>query len=112
MTVWRPCAVSCRVTIRLSPEFMNRSLVGSGVKVARVLCTGFGGAWVLPFLVTNAKVNVSMPTLPAHVAVCKVPLTGSSRTLKMFMAAHHLVGSQLPAPIAVAKTGHGTQPGG
>src|ERR1700693_6313267 len=85
MTTWRPCAVSCRVTARLSPELMNRSLVGSGVKVASVLCSGLGGAWVLPFLVTKAKVKVSMPTLAAHVEFCRVPLTGFSSTLKMFM---------------------------
>src|SRR5437660_12682691 len=54
MTACNPFGVSCRDTFRLSPEFMNRSLFGTGVNVAVVESTGFGGAVGIPFLVTNA----------------------------------------------------------
>ena len=91
---------------------MKRSLCGSGVKVAIVESTGFGGAWVRPFLVTKAKFTVSRPIRLAQVAFCVVPLIGSSRRLKMFIAAHHFVASQALAPTATAQVGHGTQPGG
>ena len=85
----------CRgcVSCSRSPEFMNRSCFGSGVKVARVESSGFAGACATPFFVTNANWKVSMPTLAAQVAFCRVPATGSSSRLKTFSAAHHLVGS-------------------
>src|SRR6516165_10564575 len=90
MTVCSPCAVSCMRTVRLSPEFMNRSLAGSGVNVAVVESTGFGGAWATPFLVTKAKLKYSGdPILPRQVSFWRVPATGSSARLKMFIAAHH-----------------------
>ncbi len=54
MTACNPFGVSLRDTFRLSPEFMNRSLFGTGVNVAVVESTGFGGAVGIPFLVTNA----------------------------------------------------------
>src|SRR5215831_8247457 len=110
ITACRPFCVSRRPTLRLSPEFMNRSLAGSGVNVARVESTGFAGAWETPFLVTKAKLKYSRPVLAAHVAFCVVPLTGFSERLKMFIAAHHLVGSQALAPTATAQVGHGIQP--
>src|SRR5215469_1050319 len=112
MTVWRPFGLSCRCTCRLSPEFISRSLLRSGVKVARVDSTGFAGAWETPFLVTNAKLKYSVPVIARQVLLSRVPATGSSARLKMFIAAHHLVGSQLLAPTATAHVGHGTQPGG
>src|SRR5437899_3125870 len=61
MTACSPFGVSRRDTFRLSPEFMNRSLFGSGVNVAVVDCTGFAGAEVRPFLLTNAKLTYSRP---------------------------------------------------
>src|SRR5262249_11208535 len=112
MTACTPFGVSFRDTFRLSPEFMNRSLFGSGVNVAVVDCTGFGTAVGPPFLVTNAKLTGSMPDLAAHVEFSPVPLTGSWARLKMFIAAHHRVGSQALAPIATCQVGQGTQPGG
>src|ERR671936_153475 len=54
-----PSGVSCIETCRRSPEFMNRSRLGSGVYVASVESSGFAGACATPFLVTNAKSNVS-----------------------------------------------------
>src|SRR5215471_6298133 len=59
MTACNPFEVSWSDTVRLSPELMNRSLLGSGVNVVRVDCTGFAGAWVTPFVVTNAKLSYS-----------------------------------------------------
>src|SRR5258708_7142504 len=112
MTAWSPFGVSCRRTFRLSPEFMSRSLVRSGVNVARVDCTGFAGAVGWPSLVTNAKLTYSRPVRAAQVGFRAVPVTGFSARLKMFIAAHHLVGSQALAPTATAHVGQGTHPGG
>src|SRR5690242_17066970 len=108
MTICRPCAVSCRVTISLSPEFINRSADGLGVKVARVELTGLGGAPTggTPLNVMKAKLTYSTPVTAAQVGFSWVPATGSCERLSMLSAAHHFVGSQLlPA-------GHSTQPGG
>src|SRR5712691_624670 len=112
ITALSPCGVSCRRTVRLSPEFMSRSLVRSGVNVARVDCNGFAGVWDTPFFVTNAKLTYSRPVLAAQVGFKVVPVTGFSARLKMFIATHHRVGSQPLAPIACAQVGHGIQPGG
>src|SRR6266704_2758200 len=110
MTARSPCGVSPMDTLMLSPEFMNRSLAGSGVNVASVDCTGFAGAEVRPFLVRNAKLTYSRPVTAAQVWFSTVPLTGSWARLKMFIAAHHLVGSQPLAPTATRQVGQGTQP--
>ncbi len=91
---------------------MNRSFFGSGVNVATVDCTGFAGAVVRPFLVRNAKLTYSTPVWAAHAGFSTAPLTGSWARLKMFIAAHHLVGSQPLAPVATCHVGQGTQPGG
>src|SRR5215470_13386786 len=111
-TACSPFGVSRMDTFRLSPEFMNRSFLGSGVNVAVVDCTGFAGASVRPFLLRNAKLTYSIPVLAAQVEFSKVPATGSSARLKMFIAAHHLVGSQALAPTATCQVGQGTHPGG
>src|SRR5215471_7494113 len=105
MTVCSPFGVSRSDTLRLSPEFMNRSLFGSGVNVATVESTGFAGAVVRPFLVRNAKLTYSMvlPILAWQVGLRTVPLTGSWARLKMFIAAHHRVGSQPLAPTATCQ---------
>src|SRR6185437_836788 len=112
MTARSPSGVSCRRTVRLSPEFIRKSLVRSGVNVARVDSSGFAGAWDWPFFVRNAKLTYSSPVLAAQVAFCVVPVTGFSARLKMFIAAHQRVGSQPLAPTATAQVGQGTQPGG
>src|SRR5712692_379077 len=112
MTVCNPFGVSRRDTLRLWPEFMNRSFFGSGVNVAVVDCTGFAGAVVRPFLLMNEKFTYSRPVLAAQVEFRVVPATGSSARLKMFIAAHHLVGSQPLAPTATCQVGQGTHPGG
>src|SRR5215471_12462330 len=77
MTACNPFGVSRKDTLRLSPEFMNRSFLGSGVNVAVVDCTGFAGAVVWPFLVTNAKLSYSRPVTAAQVGFRTVPWTGS-----------------------------------
>src|SRR6476620_2899864 len=100
------------LTCSRSPEFINKSSRGFGVKVASVESSGFAGAWATPLLVTNANWNVSMPTFAAQVGFWIVPATGSSNRLNTFIAAHHLVGLQVSAPTATAHVGHGTQPGG
>src|SRR5258708_1944399 len=112
MTASSPFGVSWRDTLRLSPDFMNRSLARFGVNVAVVESTGFAGAVERPFLVMNAKLTYSRPVLAAQVAFWVVPLTGSSERLNMFSAAHHLVGSQPLAPTATCQVGQGTHPGG
>src|SRR6266581_6442850 len=112
MTACNPFGVSWSDTFRLSPEFMNRSFFRSGVNVAVVESTGFAAAVVRPFLLMNAKLTYSRPVLAAQVAFRVVPATGSSARLKMFIAAHHLVGSQPLAPTATCQVGQGTHPGG
>src|SRR6266536_4131446 len=97
-----PLRVSWVLTRIRSPAFMNRSFAGSGVYVVSVESIGFAGACERPFLVTNAKLKGSRPTLAAHVAFCVVPWTGSSSRLKMLSAAHHFLGSHVPAPAATA----------
>src|SRR5579859_4770474 len=112
MTARNPFGVSPMDTLMLSPEFISRSRLRSGVNVAVVESTGLAGAVVRPSLVRNAKLTYSRPVLPAQVAFRVVPLTGSSARLKMFIAAHHLVGSQPLAPTATCQVGHGIHPGG
>src|SRR5215469_15537098 len=112
MTARSPCWVSPMDTLMLSPEFISRSRFRSGVNVAVVDSTGLGVAVGRPFLVRNAKLTYSRPVLAAQVAFKVVPATGSSARLKMFIAAHHLVGSQALAPIATCQVGHGIHPGG
>src|SRR5215472_8987952 len=112
MTACSPFAVSPKDTFRASPELMNRSFFGSGVNVAVVDCTGFAGAEVRPFLVTKAKLTYSSPVVAWQVEFSTVPLTGSSARLKIFIAAHHLVGSHPLAPTATCQVGQGTHPGG
>src|SRR6516164_3823631 len=112
MVARSPFGVSPMVTVRLSPEFISRSRLRSGVNVAVVESTGLAGAVVRPFLLRNAKLTYSRPVLAAQVEFSVVPATGSSARLNMFIAAHHLVGSQALAPIATCQVGHGTHPGG
>src|SRR6516164_8239932 len=95
MVARSPFGVSPMDTLMLSPEFISRSRRRSGVNVAVVDCTGLAGAVVRPSLVRNAKLKYSiLPTTPWQVGFRTVPATGSSARLKMFIAAHHLVGSQ------------------
>src|SRR5215469_11527114 len=113
MAARNPFAVSRMDTVMLSPEFMNRSLLGSGVNEVKVDCTGFAGAWETPFLVRNAKLTYSgLRILARQVSFWMVPVSGFSARLKMFIAAHHLVGSQVLAPVAICHVGQGTHPGG
>src|SRR5579859_584293 len=113
MVARSPCGVSPRDTLRLSPEFINRSRLKSGVNVAVVASTGFGAAVVRPSLLRNAKLKYSiLPIFAVQVEFRVVPATGSSARLKMFIAAHHLVGSQPLAPTATCQVGHGIHPGG
>src|ERR1700730_3660445 len=96
----------------LHPSLMNRSLLGSGVKVVVVEASGLAGAWDWPFFVMNAKLtNSGEPIMLRQVVFCSWPVTGFCSRLKMFTAAHHLVASHVVAPLATCQTGQGTQPG-
>src|SRR5260370_35450117 len=64
MTARNPFGGSRGDTFRLSPDFMNRSLAGSGVNVAGVASTGFAGAAGWPFLVTKAQWAQSRHDVP------------------------------------------------
>src|SRR5206468_3624591 len=77
----------------------NRSWLGSGVKEASVRPSGSGGACGTPLLVMNAKLAGSTLTLLRQSALLFVTglLFWSRLKLKMAMAAHHLVASQLMA---------------
>src|SRR6516225_4508067 len=112
MTARSPCRVSPMDTLMLSPEFISRSRFRSGVNVAVVDCTGLAGAVVRPSLLRNAKLTYSVPVMARHVGFSSCPVTGFSARLKMFIAAHHLVGSQPLAPTATCQVGHGIHPGG
>src|SRR2546428_12678432 len=103
-----PWAVSCSVTVMLSPEFMKRSALGSGVKVWRVDSTGLGGEFGCgrPFLVMNAKFTYSTPVRTAQLGFRSRLVTALLERLSMFRAAHHFVASQL------LPGGQSTQPGG
>src|ERR1700720_2365093 len=104
----RPCAVSCSLTEILSPPFIIRSLVGSGVNVVAVALTGFGGACGTPLSVMNAKFTYSSPAVDSHTALFCWPVTGLFESESMFSAAHHCVAEQLMPPGLL----NGTQPGG
>src|SRR6516164_5479548 len=90
-----PPWVSRRLTVSRSPEFMNRSCDGSGVKVASVEFTGFGGACGTPLLVTNAKLTYSKPTIFWHAGLSTWPVFSFCERLSMLSAAHHCVATQL-----------------
>src|SRR5713226_6315032 len=105
MTTWNPLEVSCSWTLSASPEFMNRSLVASGVKVARVEFTGLAGACDTPLLVMNAKFTYSIPVTAAQALFSCFPVFMFWERLSMFSAAHHSFAEQLlPA-------GHVAHPG-
>src|SRR6266581_782230 len=97
MRTWKPAGVSCRVTTSLSPEPMNKSLLGSGVKVASVESTGLAGACATPFLVMKAKLTGSTPTLLRQSALLFAPVFWFWLKLSIVSAAHHCVASQLTA---------------
>jgi hypothetical protein len=113
MNTLTPSGVSVNDTLRWSPEFMNRSLDGSGVNVPCVVAsTGLAGPCATPFLVMKAKFTYSSPTWFSHGALFCCPVTGFSERLSMLSAAHQWVGSHELAPTATCHVGHGTQPGG
>ena len=85
---------------------MNRSVVGFGVNDPAVRSSGAGGACGSPLNVMNAKFAGSMPTVFRQSALLSTNVFWSRLKLKIAIAAHHLVGSQL---IAFRK---GTHPGG
>src|SRR5579872_3530009 len=96
------------VTDTLSPPFIIRSLVGSGVNVAEVASAGLGGAWGTPFLVMKAKFTYSSPAVASHVALFCAPVTGLFDSESMLSAAHHCFAEQLMPPGKLK----GAQPGG
>ena len=68
-----PAGVSRMDRAITSPEFMNRSWLGSGVYVASVASTGLAGAWALPLRVMNAKLTGSTPTVSRQAALSSAP---------------------------------------
>jgi hypothetical protein len=106
MLVTRPAGESWMERSSWSPARMNRSLAGSGVKAARVRSSGAGGAWGWPLRVMKAKLAGSIPTVSRQSALLATPVFWLELKLKMAMAAHHLVASQL-LPFS-----NDTQPGG
>jgi hypothetical protein len=107
ISVTRPSGESWIEMSSRSPARMNRSVARMGVKVPPVWSSGAGGAWGLPFKVMNAKLAGSMPTLARQSALLAVPVFWSELKVKMAMAAHHCVASQLIPP-----SSKGAQPGG
>src|SRR6266568_2534543 len=104
ITTRSPLAVSNSRTLMLSPEFIRKSRAGSGVKCSG--CCGFAGAVAVPFLVRNAKLTGSGPTVLRQEVLLNWPVFWFSEKVSMFIAAHHwLAVHPMPA-------GHGAQPGG
>ena len=93
-------------TVSWSPELMKRSVEGSGVNVALSSSSGPGGACGVPALVMKAKFAGSIPTVLRQSALFATPLFWFELKLKIAIAAHHLLASQL------TPGGHGAQPGG
>jgi hypothetical protein len=83
--------------VRRSPGFMNRSVASLGVKLAPVRSSGPGGACGTPLLVTKAKFAGSIPTVSRQSPLFTAPVFWSWFRLKIAIAAHHLVASQLTA---------------
>src|SRR5215510_9431228 len=101
-----PADPSCVSRLMTSPEFMNRSVAGFGVNESFVRSSGPGGACGVPLFVMNAKFAGSRPTVFRQLALFTVPVFWSWLRLKIAIAAHHLVASQL------TPAGQGAQPGG
>jgi hypothetical protein len=89
-----------------SPALMNRSCAGSGVNDPSVSPSGSGGACGTPLFVMNAKFAGSIPTVFRQAALLGMPVFWSLLKLKIAIAAHHWVASQLIA------FWNGTHPGG
>src|SRR6266516_6838982 len=97
-TVVSPCAVSCKVTLMLSPACMNSTSGPVGLpEVAGLNCSGFGGPIGAPLLVRKAKFTYSVPPRICcwHVGFMAVPFTGSCDRLSILSAAHQSRASQL-----------------
>src|SRR4029453_9645753 len=102
----RPADPSWISRASLSPEFMNRSVAGSGGKDAVVKSSGPGGACGVPLFVMKAKFAGSRPTVFRQSALFTAPEFWFWLRLKIAIAAHHLLASQL------TPAGQGAQPGG
>jgi hypothetical protein len=76
------------------------------VNDASVRSSGAGGACGVPLLVMNAKFAGSTPTEFRHAALLSTPVFWFLLKLKIAIAAHHFMASQLIA------SWNGTQPGG
>jgi hypothetical protein len=106
ISVTRPSAESWIEMSSWSPASMNRSVVGLGSNDSPVKSSGAGGESGSPLSVMNAKFAGSMPTVFRQSALLLMPWFWSRLRLKIAMAAHHLVASQLMA------SSNGTHPGG
>src|SRR5262249_45493232 len=106
MIAVRPAAPSWMSIASWSPELMNRSAAAVGANVAPVASSGDGGACGTPDFVTNAKFAGSTPTELRQAALLFTPAFWSELKLKIAIAAHHFVASQL------TPGGQLTQPGG
>ena len=87
-----------------SPGFIRKSWLRSGTKCSG--CCGLPGAVAMPFLVRNAKLTGSGPTVLRQSLLFSVPVFALFWKVSMFSAEHHCVALQ-PMP-----AGHATQPGG
>ena len=85
---------------------MNRSVAALGVNVPSVCVSGAGGACGTPDFVMKAKFAGSSPARARQSMLFSVPVFWSWSRLKIAIAAHHLVASQL------TPGGQGAQPGG
>src|SRR5262245_29351078 len=97
ISVTSPSAESWMLMSSASPAAMNRSFVESGVNEATVWLSGAAGACGLPLRVMNAKFAGSTPTEFKQEALLVTPVFWLLLKLKIAIAAHHFVASQLIA---------------
>jgi hypothetical protein len=101
-----PLFVSWMSMVTASPGCIINTLLGEGSNVPCVAPSGEGGPIGVPFLVMNAKLAGSTPTVFRQALLLFTPVFWFELKLKMAIAAHHLVVSQL------IPGGHCTQLGG
>ena len=91
-TTWKPADVSCMSSTIVSPGFMKRSVLRSGVVAANggaKSVSGSGEACGTPLLVMKAKLTGSLPTFCRHCWFWVVLSTCETLRLSIVSAAHH-----------------------
>jgi hypothetical protein len=106
ISVTSPAAESWTEISSESPAPIKRSRAAFGVNDASVWLSGAGGACGVPLLVMNAKFAGSTLTVFRQAALLFTPVFWLRLKLKIAIAAHHCVASQLIA------FWNGTHPGG